>query len=146
MKLTQSMIAKLAPPSGKNDAIFFDDDVHGLGLRAHSGGKRTWIFQYKIGSKQRRITFGTAPAISLAAARKTARELHAKVRLGEDPAASKRDGQRRAADTVEAVLRLYLPEKRQTWAPKSRVSVEHYLLHHAKPLHGLGVALGSRLN
>ena len=85
MKLTQSMIAKLAPPSGKNDAIFFDDDVHGLGLRAHSGGKRTWIFQYKIGSKQRRITFGTAPAISLAAARKTAGELHAKVRLGEAP-------------------------------------------------------------
>jgi integrase len=144
MKLTQSTIAKLAPSSGKNDAIFFDDDVHGLGLRAHSGGKRTWIFQYKIGSKQRRITFGTAPAISLAAARKTAGELHAKVRLGEDPAASKRDGQRRAADTVEAVLRLYLPEKRQTWAPKSRVSVEHYLLQHAKPLHGLGVALVSR--
>jgi integrase len=144
MKLTQSAITKLAPPPGKTDAIFFDDDIHGLGLRAHSGGKRTWIFQYKIGSKQRRVTFGTTKTLTLAAARKTAADLHAKVQLGEDPAAAKREGQRRAADTFEAVLRLYLPGKRQTLATGSYVATERHLLTYAKPLHGLGVALVSR--
>jgi integrase len=140
LKLTQSAINKLAPPPGKNDAIFFDDDVHGLGLRAHSGGKRSWIFQFKIGTKQRHITFGTSPAISLAAARKTAAELHAEVLLGKkDPAAAKSDGRRRAADTVEAVLRLYLPEKRQGLAPGSYIATERHLLVYARPLHGLGV-------
>ena len=87
----------------------------GLGLRIRAGGKRSWIFQYGIGTKQRRMTLGTAPALTLATARKTAAELHARVRLGEDPAATKRDGQRRAADTVEATLRLFLSEKKQHW-------------------------------
>jgi hypothetical protein len=83
MKLTQSIANKLTLPPGKSDAIYFDDDVHGLGLRVRSGGKRSWVFQYGIGTKQRRMSLGTAPALSLAAARKTATELHAKVRLGE---------------------------------------------------------------
>ena len=39
MKLTQPMISKLALPHGKSDAIFFDDDMPGLGLRLRSGGK-----------------------------------------------------------------------------------------------------------
>jgi integrase len=144
MKLTQSAINKLAPPPGKSDAIFFDDDVHGLGLRAHSGGKRSWIFQFKIGAKQRRMTFGTSPAISLVAARKMAAELHAKVLLGKDPAAAKSDGRKRAADTMEAILRLYLPEKRQGLAPGSYVATERHLLVYARPLHGLGVGCITR--
>src|SRR5262245_39423662 len=59
-----------------------DDYVSAVGKRPGEFMFTRRIFQYKIGSKQRRITFGTAPAISLAAARKTAGELHAKVRLG----------------------------------------------------------------
>ena len=75
MKLTQPIANHLALPPGKSDAIFFDDDMPGLGLRLRSGGKRSWIFQYGIGSKQRRMSLGTAPALSLAAARRTATEL-----------------------------------------------------------------------
>jgi hypothetical protein len=90
------------------------------------------------------MTLGTAPALTLATARKTAAELHARVRLGEDPAASKREGQRRAADTVEAILRLYLPAKKETLAPRSYIEVERYLLRYARPLHGLGATLVSR--
>jgi integrase len=102
------------------------------------------FFQYGIGAKQRRMTLGTAPALTLAAARKTAADLHARVRLGEDPAASKREGQRRAADTFEATLRQYLPEKKQTLVPGNYIATERHLLRYAKPLHGLGVALVSR--
>src|ERR1700758_5109372 len=117
MKLTQPIITKLTPPPGKGEAIFFDDDAPGFGLRVRATGKHVWIFQYAIGTKQRRMTLGSARMITLAAARKMATELHANVRLGNDPAASKREGQRRAADTIDAVLRLYLPEKRQTLTP-----------------------------
>jgi integrase len=144
MKLTQPTVNNLALPSGKSDAIFFDEEVPGLGLRIRGGGKRSWIFQYGIGTKQRRITLGTASALTLAAARKTAAELHARVRLGEDPAATKREAQRRAADTVEATLRLFLSEKKQALRPSSYVGVERHLLRYAKPLHGLGVAMVSR--
>ena len=144
MKLTQPTVNKLSLPEGKSDAIYFDDDVPGFGLRLRGGGKRSWIFQYGIGSKQRRMTLGAASALTLASARKTVAELHARVRLGEDPAATKRVGQLRAADTVGATLRLYLPEKKATLVPRSRVALERQLLHYAKPLHGLGVALVTR--
>jgi len=46
VKLTQPTINNLALPPGKSDAIYFDDDVPGLGLRLRGGGKRCWIFQY----------------------------------------------------------------------------------------------------
>jgi integrase len=144
MKLTQPIASDLALPPDKIDAIYFDDDVPGLGLRLRAGGKRSWVFQYQIGKKQRRMTLGIAPALTLAAARKTASELHARVRLGEDPAASKREKQRRAVDTVEALLRLYLPEKKPSLAPRSRIEVERHLLRYAKPLHGLGVTSVTR--
>jgi hypothetical protein len=101
VRLTQPMVNSLALPPGKADAIYFDNDVPGLGLRLRGGGKRSWIFQYQIGAKQRRMTIGTVPALALTVVRKTAAELHARVRLGEDPAATKREGRRRAADTVE---------------------------------------------
>ena len=144
MKLTQPTINSLTLPAGKTDAIFFDDDVPGLGLRLRSSGKRSFIFQYQIGAKQRRMTLGAQGALTVPAARKTAGDLHARVRLGEDPAAAKREGQRRAADTVEATLRLYLPEKKQALRSSSYEAVERHLLRHAKSLHGLGVASVTR--
>jgi integrase len=144
MKLTQPMISKLALPPGKVDAIFFDDVVPGFGMRLRAGGRRSWIFQYQIGRKQRRMSLGIAPAISLADARRSAGELHAHVKLGVDPAATKREGQRRAADTVEAMLRVYLPEKKGVLKPSSYKSTERHLLVYSKPLHPLGVVQVTR--
>jgi hypothetical protein len=43
--------------------IEFDDSMPGFGLRVRNGGKRkhrTYILQYKIGPKQRRMTLGNA--------------------------------------------------------------------------------------
>jgi integrase len=144
MKLTQSAVPGLALPDGKSDVIYFDDDSHGLGLRIRAGGKRSWIFQYQLGKKQRRMTIGIAPAMTLGEARRTAGDLHARVRLGEDPATARNEKRRRAADTVEAMLRPYLAEKGPKLAPRTRPEIERHLLKYAKPLHGLGVASISR--
>ena len=140
MKLTQIIVNGLLLPTGKTDAIYFDDDCPGLGLRLRAGGKRSWIYQYQIGSKQRRMTLGTVPALTLGAARKTASEFHARVRLGEDPATARDQRRRQAGDTVEAMLRLYLPEKKPSLSPRSIREVERHLLTYAKPLHGMAVA------
>jgi integrase len=144
MKLTQSAANGLTLPAGKADAIFFDDDYPGFGLRLRAGGKRSWIFQYGIGKKQRRMTLGVVSAVTLAQARKTAGDLHARVRLGEDPAASRKEGRVRAADTFEATLRIYLPEKKAALKASSYRCTERHLLTYAKPFHGLGLALVTR--
>lgn len=60
MKFTRAAtVATLSLPPGKHEAIFFDDEVPGFGVRLRAAGSRTWIVQYRIGSKNRRITLGS---------------------------------------------------------------------------------------
>ena len=137
MKLTHSTVGTLKLPRGKTEAIFFDDDIGGFGLRIRSGGSRTWIFEYKLGAKGRRMTLGSLAAMSPAQARKTAGELHAMVRLGRDPAGEKAEGRARAAETMGAALQAYLPYKQTSIRPGSYDEVARHLAKHCKPLHGL---------
>ena len=90
MRLTAASLGALKLDADVTDKIFFDTDVPGFGLRVRASGARTWIFQYKIGGRTRRLVLGNASAVKPARAREIAGELHAKVRLGGDPAAEKR--------------------------------------------------------
>jgi hypothetical protein len=43
MKLTATTVKTAELPAGKTEAIFFDDDIPGFGLRLREGGSsRTW--------------------------------------------------------------------------------------------------------
>jgi hypothetical protein len=90
VNLTAHSIATLRLGRGETDRIWFDDAVPGFGLRVRQGGSRAWIYQYKIGKKQRRLVIGQASAIKPAQAREIASQHHAKVKLGHDPASEKR--------------------------------------------------------
>ena len=140
MRFTQKTVDALDLPPRKAEAIIFDDDLPGFGLRLRRGGSRVWIYQFKIGDRHRRLTLGSATAVPLAQARKIAAELHAKVRLGRDPAGEKAEGRMRAAETMAAVLQIYLARKRASLKPGSYAGVERHLLKHCKPLHGLPLA------
>jgi integrase len=136
MKLTKINIAKVVVPPGKSEIIEFDDDVPGFGLRIRVGGSATWIFQYRQGSKQRRLSLGSASAISAQNARSRATELHARVRLGEDPAGQKIESRTRAVETLGSILRPFLLVKKAALKPRSYEQVERHLLVHGKRLHG----------
>ena len=140
MKLTQKTIAALALPAGKTEIIVFDEDLPGFGVRMRAGGTRSWIYQYKIGNQNRRITLGSLAALTPARARETAGDLHAKVRLGLDPAGEKTEGRARAAETMGAVAQSYLTYQSGHLRPRSYVEVERHLLRYCKPLHGLQLA------
>ena len=71
MKLTQKTVATLRLPVGKAEAIYFDEELP-LGVRLRAGGAARWIYQYKLGAKNRRITLGALAALSAAEARKVA--------------------------------------------------------------------------
>jgi integrase len=137
MKLTKANVSKIALPPGKSEVIVFDDDVPGWGLRIRAGGSATWIFQYRQGSKQRRLTLGSATAITAQNARERASQLHASVKLGEDPAGQKIESRARAVETFGSVLQPYLVHKKAGLKPRTYEEVERHLLMHAKRLHGL---------
>jgi integrase len=135
MKLTTKSVAALAMPPGKTETIAFDDSLGGFGLRLRAGGSKNWVYQYKLGSKQRRLTFGTYPALGLEQARKIAAELSARVRLGGDPAGDKAESRAESATTFAAVMRQFLAVRKETLRPRSYAEVERHLTVHAKPLH-----------
>ena len=121
-------------------AIVFDDDLPGFGLRIRAGGKRVWIFQYKIGSQSRRVTLGGVTALTAARARETAGDLHAAVRLGRDPAGEKSEG-RMTRGRDHGRRRAVLSDlSEQPLRPQSYVEVERHLMRYCKPLHGQQLA------
>src|ERR1019366_4659922 len=109
MKLNSRNVKSEPLPAGKSEAIFFDDDLPGFGVRVREGGSRSYVFQYKVGAKQRRIALGSVAAVDLGKARDTAKDIYARVRLGEDPAGDKAVSKSKAAETFEAIVALYLP-------------------------------------
>jgi integrase len=135
MKLTKVTVQKLMLPLGKSEALFFDEGLPGFGLRIRAGGKRTWIAQYRVGRKQRRVTLGTVETLEADEARKRARAALAKVHLGVDPAIEKTEARAQAAITLGSVAEDYL-QRRASYRlkPKSLADVERYLRRHWAPL------------
>ena len=111
MRLTKATVTGLVLAAGKSDAIFFDDDIPGFGVRLRAGGKRTWIIQYRVGAKQRRLKLGTVEKLDADKARDAARNRLAQVTLGTDPQKARYEARARAAITVEAVVDRYLAVK-----------------------------------
>jgi integrase len=142
VKLTQPNAIRQPLPLGKSDAIFFDDDLPGFGLRVRAGGKRTWVIQYRVGAKQRRLTIGSLDKLSADQARKAARGRLACVELGGDPQQEKQDARNAAGHTVGRLVDDYLARRHhETGKDRLRRSsyeaTELYLRKQWKPLHGL---------
>jgi hypothetical protein len=137
MRITQKAVERLSLPAGKRDHIEFDDAVPGFGIRLREGGSRVWVYQYKLGTKQRRMVLGNVKAMSADDARKAAEVLHAKVKLGSDPAGEKIESRARVGETFEAALRPFLAHQKAHLRPRSYVEIERHLLVVAKPLHHL---------
>jgi integrase len=137
MRLTDKTLAALKLPAGKPEHKFFDEDIPGFGLRLRAGGATRWIFQYDIGPRTRRMTLGSTAALTATRARATAAELHAKVRLGQDPAGDKAESRVRSAESFDAILRLYLAQQRSELKPLSYTQKERHLVKHCRALHAL---------
>lgn len=137
MKFTKPAVAKLALPEGKSELIVFDDALPGFGLRLRAGGKRVWIAQYRVGTKQRRATIGSASVIDLDDARQRAREMLAHVQLGTDPRAEREAAKARAAVTFGSELPRYLARAESRLRASSLRDVRRYLDVQSRPLHDL---------
>ncbi len=102
-------------------------DGDGLFLRVLPSGKKTWQFVYSHGDRRRKLSFGDAAAVGLAAARTRANDERKRVAEGDDPrvthiareaeqakelAALSADAERRKAEnlTVKAMFEAWLTD------------------------------------
>lgn len=134
MEFSKTTIADLGLPAGKSDAIFFDDDLPGFGIRLRASGKRAWIVQYRIDGRSRRESLGDARKVDLNVARAAAKKKFAEVVLGGDPAADKAAAKARAAVTFGPLADQYLALKKPKVRKNTYVADNRYLTTYWKPL------------
>jgi integrase len=136
MKLTATAARNISLPPGVTDKVYFDDDLPGFGLRVRASGANSWMVQYAVAGRSRRIVLGLASALDASKARATAKDLLLQVRLGRDPAVEKEQTKARLAETFGALLPRFLERQRARLKPRSYQETERHLLMHGKPLHG----------
>lgn len=108
-KLTDKLVkAALAPPPGRANAITYDGEVRGFGLRVTQRGARSFILNYRVGGRERRLTIGAHPDWPVAAARDEAKRLKREIDNGRDPLAERQAV--REAPTVNDLANRYLAE------------------------------------
>jgi integrase len=144
MKLTQASVKGLSLPSGSRDKLFFDDELPGFGFRIRDGGKRTWIAQYRLGKKQRRLTIGTVANTTADEARKRAKGILSKVHLGADPQIEKAEARVQASSTVQTAVERYLCERAPLLKLRSLAEVQRHLRKHFAALSEMPLAKVTR--
>ena len=118
-KLTKRFVDSLKPVI--SDTLYRDDDLKGFALRVKPSGARTWVVQYDVAGRTRKMTLGGTDVLTAAKARAKAKDVLAAVRLGADPSGEKAEGRARQAETMGALLTPYLAFKRQELRPGSYV-------------------------
>lgn len=91
-------------------------DAHGLYLYVTPTGFKSWRMKYRFANKEKRLTFGGYPEVSLADARELRNAARLLLRAGIDPAIERK--QREAMVAAES-LRLFEPIARQWHASQS---------------------------
>ena len=88
VKLTKAFIADAAPMD--KEYIVWDSEVRKLGLRVLPTGRRSFIYQYRIGRASKKLTLGPGD-LSLPIVRGLAQEAASKIARGVDPGKERDD-------------------------------------------------------
>lgn len=118
----------------RKEQFFWDTVCRGLGIRALSSGRRSWIYQYRDEHRRtRRIVLGDVSKVKLEAARHAACQHAASVTQGANPSVERKG--KRTAVRVIGIIEAYLKYAKERQRPRSFQETERHLLHHAVPLH-----------
>jgi integrase len=145
VNFTPGRVADFTCPPDKEFDILWDAMVPGLGLRATSKGRKTFVFQDRLAGIRDdgtgelkegslRITIGPVGAVLLDKARELAREYAARVARGVDPRREKKDRAKARVEAKRAELRkavtfgdawpAYIESNQKKW------SARHLADHH----------------
>jgi integrase len=137
-KITKRAVDSLAA-NANAEAVLWDQEVRGFGVRARVGGAKTYILHYRAGTGRgaplRKLTIGKhGSPWTPDMARTQAKRLLGLIASGEDPAERRAD--ERKALTVSELCDLYLAEGTTHKKPSTLRADQGRIVHHIKPLLG----------
>ena len=120
-RLTDQAVRSLRPDTRQVD--YWDVNPTNFGVRVSAAGRKTFIVRYRRAGRHRRMSLGVYPAVSLAEARRHAKQVLGKVASSEDPAQKRQDA--RNAPSFQALAALYLEKharvRKKSWRQDRRV-------------------------
>ena len=137
-RLTKSSVAALPVPKEKN-AIYWDADLGGFGLRISPHGTKTYFLQARTkNGRGIKVTLGRASRITAEQARDAARRHLAALDLGRDPAAELKaareaERERRQAPDLSALWRDFEAKHLPLLREKSRAAYASWWRVHIEP-------------
>lgn len=124
MPLTQAQIRNTKP--GDKPVRLFDG--RGLYLEVAPSGGRWWRFKYRYAGKEKRLSLGVYPDVSLKDARERCEQARKVLAAGTDPSlarkAAKAAVRQGAENSFEAVSGEWLRNHAEVWSESHRVRVE----------------------
>jgi integrase len=118
-KLAPKTIEHLKAPGPRRLEVW-DTVLQGFGVRVSTTGRKVWFVVTRVGDRQKRVTIGTYPAVSLAEARDEARKLIRNAQLGvaEDSPASPT---LTLGEATPLFINLYAKPKNRSWRACERL-------------------------
>lgn len=131
MKLTATQI-KNAKPREKPYKL---SDGEGMYLLVAAKGGKSWRLKYRIDGKEKLLSLGVYPEVSLRDARERRADARKAIAAGIDPSAKKQAEKRAqtAADTFEAVAREWIDARSGEWSVSNKHQVTRRLERDAFP-------------
>jgi integrase len=94
----------------------------GLHLQVMPSGSKLWLYRFELGGKEKTLSIGPYPDVTLAQAREARDDARRLVREGRDPSLEKRLRRTSRVEassiTFEAVARAWHEQLKDTWAPR----------------------------
>jgi hypothetical protein len=118
-KLAPKVIEHLKAPGPKRLEVW-DTVLQGFGVRVSKTGRKVWFVVTRVGDRQKRVTIGTYPAISLAEARDEGRKLIRNAQLGVTEGAPVVAAPT-LGETVPLFVTLYAKPKNRSWRACERL-------------------------
>ena len=127
LKLTKRIVERLKV-EGK-DAIFWDRDLAGFGVRVHATGRKLYVVQSRGPAGLKRVTLGRVGTETVDVRRREAAVVIDRIKRGEDPIPSKPAPEPTVADLAERFLEKYVAVRCKPGTAKNyRQAIQHHVL------------------
>ncbi len=131
MPLSDAQLRALKPKAKPYKVSDFD----GLYVTVTPSGSRLWHLKYRIGGREKRLSFGAYPSVTLSDARKLKDEARATLAAGSDPGvvkqARKRAERERRGITFAAQAEAFIEKARREGKASATMSKTEWLLQMA---------------
>ena len=127
LRLTKRIVERLKV--GDKDAIFWDRDLAGFGVRVHATGRKLYIVQSRGPVGLKRVTLGRVGTGTVDERRREAAIVIDRIKRGEDPKPSEPAPEPTVADLAERCLKNYVSVRcRPNTAKNYRLAIQHHIL------------------